>query len=138
MPSATPKDTDSAAGAEKKTAAKKTTKKTTTAAKKKTVKKTAATGEKKTAKKTVKKTTTAAKKKTVKKAAEKAPKKYSAPPCSSGEVRHPPSVAYETTLTALGLKHHQDEVVVTDNPSIRGMLRRVHHLISVTPEDTNG
>ncbi len=39
------------------------------------------------------------------------------------------------TLTALGLKHHQDEVVVRDNPSIRGMLRRVRHLISVRPEE---
>lgn len=138
MPSATPKDTDSAAGAEKKTAAKKTTKKTTTAAKKKTVKKTAATGEKKTAKKT----TTAAKKKTVKKtvkkAAEKAPKntqRLRVRQVKSG-IRHPWRM--RRTLTALGLKHHQDEVVVPDNPSIRGMLQRVHHLISVTPEDTNG
>ena len=134
MPSATPKDTDSAAGAEKKTAAKKTTKKTTTAAKKKTVKKTAATGEKKTAKKK----TTVAKKKTVKKAAEKAPKntqRLRVRQVKSG-IRHPWRM--RRTLTALGLKHHQDEVVVPDNPSIRGMLQRVHHLISVTPEDTNG
>ena len=134
MPSATPKDTDSAAGAEKKTAAKKTTKKTTTAAKKKTVKKTAATGDKKTAKKT----TTAAKKKTVKKAAEKAPtntQRLRVRQVKSG-IRHPWRM--RRTLTALGLKHHQDEVVVPDNPSIRGMLQRVHHLISVTPEDTNG
>ncbi len=126
MPSATPKDTDSAAGAEKKTAAKKTTKKTTTAAKKKTVKKTA------------KKTTTVAKKKTVKKAAEKAPKntqRLRVRQVKSG-IRHPWRM--RRTLTALGLKHHQDEVVVPDNPSIRGMLQRVHHLISVTPEDTNG
>ncbi len=133
MPSATPKDTDSAAGAEKKTAAKKTTKKTTTAAKKKTVKKTAATGEKKTAK-----TTTVAKKKTVKKVAEKAPKntqRLRVRQVKSG-IRHPWRM--RRTLTALGLKHHQDEVVVPDNPSIRGMLQRVHHLISVTPEDTNG
>jgi len=125
MPSATPKDTDSAAGAEKKTA-KKTTKKTTTAAKKKTVKKTA------------KKTTTVAKKKTVKKAAEKAPKntqRLRVRQVKSG-IRHPWRM--RRTLTALGLKHHQDEVVVQDNPSIRGMLQRVHHLISVTPEDTNG
>jgi large subunit ribosomal protein L30 len=135
MPSATPKDTDSAAGAEKKTAAKKTTKKTTTAAKKKTVKKTAAAGEKKTA---AKKTTTVAKKKTVKKAAEKAPKntqRLRVRQVKSG-IRHPWRM--RRTLTALGLKHHQDEVVVPDNPSIRGMLQRVHHLISFTPEDTNG
>ena len=41
------------------------------------------------------------------------------------------------TLTALGLKHHQDEVVVPDNPSIRGMLAKVHHLVSVKPEEAN-
>jgi large subunit ribosomal protein L30 len=51
-------------------------------------------------------------------------------------IRHPWRM--RRTLTALGLKHHQDEVVVPDNPSVRGMLRRVHHLVSVTPEDTNG
>jgi len=41
------------------------------------------------------------------------------------------------TLTALGLKHHQAEVVVPDNPSIRGMLAKVHHLVSVKPEEAN-
>lgn len=51
-------------------------------------------------------------------------------------IRHPWRM--RRTLTALGLKHHQDEVVVPDNPSIRGMLRRIHHLVSVTPEDSNG
>ena len=40
------------------------------------------------------------------------------------------------TLIALGLKHHQDEVLVRDNPSIRGMLNRVQHLVSVTPEES--
>ena len=38
------------------------------------------------------------------------------------------------TLRALGLKHHQDEVVVQDNPSVRGMIRRVHHLVSIIAE----
>ncbi len=51
-------------------------------------------------------------------------------------IRHPWRM--RRTLIALGLKHHQDEVVVTDNPSIRGMLRSVHYLVSVTPEDSNG
>jgi large subunit ribosomal protein L30 len=37
------------------------------------------------------------------------------------------------TLEALGLKHHQDVVVKTDHPSIRGMLHQVRHLIEVTP-----
>ncbi|KPJ86368.1 MAG: hypothetical protein AMS18_15730 [Gemmatimonas sp. SG8_17] len=40
------------------------------------------------------------------------------------------------TLIALGLKHHQDEVVVVDNPAIQGMLRRVHHLVRVTSEES--
>ena len=40
---------------------------------------------------------------------------------------------YRRTLCAIGLKHHQDEVVVTDNPSMRGMLRKVHHLVRVSP-----
>lgn len=39
------------------------------------------------------------------------------------------------TLRALGLKHHQDEVVVQDNASVRGMVRRVHHLVSVIAEE---
>ncbi len=42
---------------------------------------------------------------------------------------------YRRTLRALGLKHHQDEVVVTDNPSVRGMLFKVRHLVAVTPEE---
>ncbi len=35
------------------------------------------------------------------------------------------------TLVALGLKHHQDEVVLPDNSAVRGMIRQVHHLVSV-------
>jgi large subunit ribosomal protein L30 len=38
---------------------------------------------------------------------------------------------YRRTLVALGLKHHQDEVVVRDVPSVRGMLRKVWNLVSV-------
>ena len=37
------------------------------------------------------------------------------------------------TLEALGLKHHQDEVVHADHPALRGMLYRVRHLVEVTP-----
>jgi large subunit ribosomal protein L30 len=37
------------------------------------------------------------------------------------------------TLRAIGLKHHQDVVEVTDTPSMRGMLFHVRHLIEVTP-----
>jgi large subunit ribosomal protein L30 len=37
------------------------------------------------------------------------------------------------TLEALGLAHHQSEVVKPDHPAVRGMLYRVRHLIEVTP-----
>ncbi len=39
------------------------------------------------------------------------------------------------TLSALGLKHHQDEVVVVESPSIRGMLDQVRSFVRVTPEE---
>ena len=42
------------------------------------------------------------------------------------------------TLEALGLKHHQDEVVQTVSPGLRGQLKQVRHLVQVTPvEDEN-
>ncbi len=41
---------------------------------------------------------------------------------------------YRRTLRALGLRHHQAEIVVADNPSIRGMLTKVHHLVRVRPQ----
>ncbi|MDQ6888607.1 MAG: 50S ribosomal protein L30 [Gemmatimonadota bacterium] len=37
------------------------------------------------------------------------------------------------TLEAIGLKHHQDEVVKQDSPSLRGQIKQVRHLILVTP-----
>jgi large subunit ribosomal protein L30 len=40
-------------------------------------------------------------------------------------------------LRALGLRHHQDEVVKEDGPSIRGMLRTVSHMIEVEEIDGN-
>ena len=40
------------------------------------------------------------------------------------------------TLEALGLKHHQDEVVHADHPALRGMLQRVRHLVEVTTADS--
>lgn len=40
---------------------------------------------------------------------------------------------YRRTLLALGLRHHQQTVVVKDNPSIRGMLFKVRHLVEVHP-----
>ncbi len=39
------------------------------------------------------------------------------------------------TLEALGLKHHQDVVIKQDSPSLRGMIRRVRHLVTVTPAE---
>ena len=35
------------------------------------------------------------------------------------------------TLTALGLKGHQKSVEQKDDPAIRGMIARVHHLVTV-------
>ncbi|MCR4853551.1 MAG: 50S ribosomal protein L30 [Prevotella sp.] len=35
------------------------------------------------------------------------------------------------TLLALGLHKISQEVEVEDNPSIRGMIRKVHHLVTV-------
>lgn len=40
---------------------------------------------------------------------------------------------YRRTLIALGLRHHQAEITVRDNPSIRGMLTKVRHLVTVRP-----
>jgi large subunit ribosomal protein L30 len=39
------------------------------------------------------------------------------------------------TLEALGLRHHQAEVVKEDNPAIRGMIRVVAHLVEVEEVD---
>jgi large subunit ribosomal protein L30 len=35
-------------------------------------------------------------------------------------------------LEAIGLKHHQSEVTHADSPSLRGMIKRVRHLVTVT------
>lgn len=43
------------------------------------------------------------------------------------------AASYRRTLAALGLKHHQDEVVLRDHPAVRGMLRKVWNLVSVHP-----
>jgi large subunit ribosomal protein L30 len=37
------------------------------------------------------------------------------------------------TLEAMGLKHHQDEVIKQDSPSLRGQLKQVRHLVEVVP-----
>ncbi len=38
------------------------------------------------------------------------------------------------TLEALGLRHHQVTVVHQDAPALRGMIKRVRHLVTVTAE----
>ncbi len=43
---------------------------------------------------------------------------------------------FKRTLTALGIRHHQGEVVVTDTPAIRGMLNQVRAFVHVTPEES--
>jgi large subunit ribosomal protein L30 len=37
------------------------------------------------------------------------------------------------TLEAIGLKHHQDEVIKQDSPALRGQLKQVRHLVEVVP-----
>ncbi len=40
---------------------------------------------------------------------------------------------YRQVLAALGLRHHQAVIVRQDSPSLRGQLRKVRHLVQVTP-----
>ncbi len=42
------------------------------------------------------------------------------------------------TLKALGLRHHQAEVIQQDSPALRGQLKRVRHLVEVTPVSDSG
>ena len=41
------------------------------------------------------------------------------------------------TLAALGLRHHQQTVKVPNNASIRGMLFKVRHMVTVAPAEKN-
>jgi large subunit ribosomal protein L30 len=99
-----------------------------------------------TAKTTTKKAAKKATKKTVKKATKAAKTAKAATPPSDAvstatvRVRQVRSgighaKTYRRTLRALGLKHHQDSVVLPDNASIRGMLFKVRHLVQVTSEE---
>ena len=63
------------------------------------------------------------------------------PPAGKGSLRirqvrsgsgHPARL--KRTLEALGLRHHQAEVVHADHPALRGMLYQVRHLVQVTTE----
>lgn len=38
---------------------------------------------------------------------------------------------HRATLRALGLRHHQQTVVQSDTPGIRGMISQVSHLVEV-------
>jgi ribosomal protein L30 len=128
----------STGGSKSKTTKKTATKKTAKTAKKATAKKATT----KTATKTTKKKATATK--TAKPAvatpaaatkaasAKAAPTKVHVKQIRSGIGRRRD---LRRTLRALGLKHHQDEIVVTRNAAIDGMLTKVSHLIRVTPEE---
>ena len=39
---------------------------------------------------------------------------------------------HRRTLRALGIRRHQQSVVHADTPAIRGMVRRIRHLVEVT------
>ena len=43
------------------------------------------------------------------------------------------SEVMKLTLKAIGLRHHQAEVIKQDSPALRGQLKRVRHLVVVTP-----
>jgi large subunit ribosomal protein L30 len=47
------------------------------------------------------------------------------------EIGHPETM--RRTLRALGLRHHQQSVRVSNTSSVRGMLTKVRHLVEVTP-----
>ena len=47
------------------------------------------------------------------------------------EIGHPARM--RRTLESIGLRHHQDVVVQNDSPALRGQIKRVRHLVKVTP-----
>ena len=127
--------------------------KTTKKAAKKTTKKTAGSAKKTSAKSTIKK---AAKAKSTPRATKAAPKVKAAAvkqPAAATKRAAPQETVvarvrvrqirssigrrkdFRETLRALGIRHHQGEVVVTRNPAIDGMLAKVSHLVRVTPEE---
>jgi large subunit ribosomal protein L30 len=46
-------------------------------------------------------------------------------------IGHPAKL--RATLASLGLRHHQASVVQQDTPQLRGALKKVRHLVKVTP-----
>jgi large subunit ribosomal protein L30 len=61
---------------------------------------------------------------------EKDAKRISVKQIRSG-IGHPETM--RRTLAALGLRHHQQTVVLDNTPSIQGMLFKVRHLVEVAP-----
>ncbi|MEP6691225.1 MAG: 50S ribosomal protein L30 [Gemmatimonadaceae bacterium] len=65
-----------------------------------------------------------------------------AQPPGSGKVRiqqvksgiNQPAVQ-KRTLLAMGLRHHQAVIVKQDSASLRGQIKRVRHLVKVTPAE---
>ena len=47
------------------------------------------------------------------------------------KIGHP--AAMRRTLESIGLRHHQDVVVQQDGAALRGQIRHVRHLVTVTP-----
>jgi len=47
------------------------------------------------------------------------------------EIGH--SETMRLTLRALGLRHHQSSVIQQDTPALRGAIKKVRHLVKVTP-----
>ena len=43
------------------------------------------------------------------------------------------SARMRLTLQALGLRHHQAEVIQQDSPALRGHIKRLRHFLAVTP-----
>ena len=41
------------------------------------------------------------------------------------------SESMKLTLKAIGLRHHQAEVIKQDSPALRGQLKKVRHLVEV-------
>ena len=48
-------------------------------------------------------------------------------------IGHP--AKHRATLRAMGLKHHQDEVIQEITDSLRGQIQQVRHMINVTPAE---
>ncbi len=46
------------------------------------------------------------------------------------EIGHP--ALHRRTLDAIGIRHHQHQITVSDTPQMRGMLTQVRHLVTVS------